>query len=390
MKLHLPKSLLLTLLSALTLATPLAVTLGTTTMAVGEWGNDGPSGAQSCVYYVDDIETLVDATSGDRASITELYLAQAVDGKTPSGSKPALIEKLLLKSGDTMTVKTHPWNDGSVNFSLLTIENITIGDGTGNAKFNVNENQGVLINNVNGSITGEINGTLTFEGTEENELNIAYSGVDAFTGSGVLVIGDHATVTVDRGDGGNSAAAIQSNIKILGGGTMNVTKMDAMGWGADGTYAALITLEGNESKDATLTIAGDQTMGSEFNLNGHAIINGTGAITPVKKNGIIISASGTSNTIAAGLLTRDSITLNVAEESELTVSGLVSLSTNIGHKGNDNYETSSIIKKGAGTVYFTNDKNVFGNKYYNVYSTAWCSGTYKRVSIYKRCYYNGN
>ena len=158
MKLHLPKSL-----RSLLLATFAVVAFSSSSAWAGNWGNNGAQGTANSVYYVSATETKVDATADKQANITELYLAQAVDGNNANGSKAATIEELLLKAGDTLTVETHPWKtDGSVNFSLLTIEEMTIGDGSGSASFNIDANQGVQINSIDGSISSLTNaGTLT-------------------------------------------------------------------------------------------------------------------------------------------------------------------------------------------------------------------------------------
>ena len=270
MKLHLPKSLR----SALLATFASVVAFSSSSAWAGNWGNNGAQGTANSVYYVSATETKVDATAGNQANITELYLAQAVDGEQANGSKAATIEELLLKAGDTLTVETHPWKSGgSVNFSLLTIENITIGGASesDSAVLKVNANQGVLVDSVTGTLAGVTNdGALTL-GSLEISGDISNSGTLKIAG----------TLT---GSG-----------NITGAGSVKIDTVSCMGAfrGMVYTYA-----DGSVATSDACFVKGSQTfqvLEEGVSYDGDVYINDSQTATKIGENGYVTVDFGDSS-----------------------------------------------------------------------------------------------
>ena len=236
----------------------------------GNWGNNGADGTENSVYYVSATETKVDTTVGNQANITELYLAQAVDGDGATGSKAATIAELVLKNGDTLTVETHPWKEGNVNFSLLIIEEMTIGDGSGSASFNIDANQGVQIISIDGSISSLTNaGTLTLASAEL---------AGSITNNGVLNIAGTLT-----GSGEIKGAGVVQ-IDTFAGGSFN---------GMAYTYA-----DGSAATSDAGFVKGVQTfqvLGEGLSYAGDVYINGSQTPTTIGENGYVTVDFGDSN-----------------------------------------------------------------------------------------------
>ena len=149
------------------------------------------------------------------------------------------------------------------------------------------------------------------------------------------------------------------SVKINGGGILNLAE-NSLGWGTNGggEVSPTLTLAGtNETTLAKVTLNGNQTAQTTFNMNGHALIESSGDSILIDTMSTVVNVSGSNNEIAVQLRDRGGITYDVANDSALTLSGKI-----LAHPGSAYSGTAGTIKKGGGEVIFTAAGSVFSGK----------------------------
>ena len=194
------------------------------------------------------------------------------------------------------------------------------------------------------SITG--GNALTVKGSATgSSLNLGSDSMNrTLTVQDTLVISSH---------GGNATGFNTGATNIKAGGTLRLTGGDAMGWGD--SAAGKITLLGEDGNLATLELADRNTLKTDLEMQGNALIKAVNAddhsTAMLDPYGGSLTVSGKNNVITCGLRQRSAYTITVAEDSELTFDGTVL--TNTGTDG-------TITKDGEGSINF---KGVTGNMY---------------------------
>lgn len=180
-----------------------------------------------------------------------------------------------------------------------------------------------------------------------NSGSITFTANKRLTGAGTMEIASGSTVNVGSSTN-NGSAQVQTNVKINGGATLNLTGADALGWG--GTATKKITLLGSGAEEgqlAKLTAVGTQTMKTSLDLQGNTKVSG-GAFEFFDGS---ITASGKNNVISSAIYSRNNGTITVTgADDELEVSG------NFANR--DNY-AALITKSGLGTLTISGATNMF-------------------------------
>ena len=327
MKLHLPKSLLLSLLSALTLSAPLAVTLGSTA-----WG--GSWNASTTEEY--------NFTGTDDA--TELNTEGHVgsNGTFVKANAPNLNITLtkITQVSDTKLTITGTWNNSANSFNVLTVEELSMGDGSGSGALTIADDFGatlttqrIKIEKISGEVTNLI--------------------VDTY---GVLQLGAESganTFTIKEG-------TIESGGELhLIGGTYNITGLSNSG--------TVVMNEG--SADVVLNNLVDKTSG-KYNPSvisntstGNLVIKNTGNKT---LNGDITIANGGTVTLRGGTFgTSDAGLSNTIKTEADTFLGFEDISVNIGGSANNNQmlDADIIVGNGATLTMTVGDRYHYANKH---------------------------
>ncbi len=158
-----------------------------------------------------------------------------------------------------------------------------------------------------------------------------------------------ATVTAGE-DGGNGFVSASTDVYINADGVLRLTLKDSLGW--DTTATKSITLKGTDGHKAVMELAARQTQTTDITMAGNAEIKY--AASPVfddtsddrpalaSWNGDF-SVSGTNNTISANLDIRKSMTIQIAENSSLEITGKIT---------NGPGFSDSLTISGAGSVSF--------------------------------------
>lgn len=164
-----------------------------------------------------------------------------------------------------------------------------------------------------------------------------------------VVIGDGGIVTVAGENGGS--AFIRGTVDVEAGGKLVLNGKDSMGWNDNSIKT--INMEGSADKLATVELHGKQTLKTNVNLNGNAIMTNAdnGALEFFGGN---ISASGTNNAIEGNLQARSAGSITVAEGGTLTVTG--NLTCDTGQYPNP----GAITKMGAGELILAGTNNAYG------------------------------
>ncbi len=190
MKLHLPKQLFTALITAITLATP-------------AWAGWGVKDSGVYYYLEDGHDILVQKESN--------VTAGTVLGIAPGGvNHVGTIEQFIIDTGDTLKVVHNPWPNPSRDFQSLTLNGITIlppdeSSEYGQASFQVDANNTVIVGTVNGTLTSIVNaGTLTLGmgklqlgGNVTNTGTLHIAGIMTGVGENVQIIGGNVNIVVD-------------------------------------------------------------------------------------------------------------------------------------------------------------------------------------------------
>lgn len=234
----------------------------------------------------------------------------------------------LIKSGTgTLTLSGANTYSGGTTISGGVLE-ITSTSALGSSTTSIADKASLLINTGN-------SGSITFTANKR------------LTGAGTMEIASGSTVNVGSSTN-NGSAQVQTNVKINGGATLNLTGADALGWG--GTATKKITLLGSGAEEgqlAKLTAVGTQTMKTSLDLQGNTKVSG-GAFEFFDGS---ITASGKNNVISSAIYSRNNGTITVTgADDELEVSG------NFANR--DNY-AALITKSGLGTLTISGATNMF-------------------------------
>ena len=272
MKLHLPKSLLLSLLSALTLAAPLAVTLGSTAWA--GWGRIDENGStvDNNTYYLDSVTT--SSVSSVGLSDTNLFIRT----NNVADYKTATVTTLELGEGQTMNIDGS-WDDPSMEFECLTLENIQVAAGV--SELHVSADNAVMLNSVSGagtlnlSVDGEVSFGPNFNGSLGTVTNN-----NSNNKSGIINIASDF-------DGTTNGAISNSGIVVLQQGSTDVVLNKLVGRDAgkynpsviSNTSTGNLVIEntGNKTLNGGITIANGGTVtlrGGTFGTSSAAITLG--------------------------------------------------------------------------------------------------------------------
>lgn len=191
--------------------------------------------------------------------------------------------------------------------------------------------------------------TLTFAAGSTLDISNASRSFTATNLAQNVVIGDGGIVTVAGENWG--AAHIRGIVDVEAGGKLVLNGHDSMGWSNDSIKT--INMAGSADKLATVELHGKQTLKTNVNLNGNAIMTnaGDGALEFFGGN---ISASGTNNTIEGNLQARSAGSITVAEGGTLTVTGNLTCDTS------QYPNPGTIIKAGTGELILAGTNNAYG------------------------------
>ena len=238
-------------------------------------------------------------------------------------------------------------------------------------------------------VTGEEGGNYYFTAGDVTDTTKFYVKTDAVTLEGVTGTGvfqvDHAgaTVTVQdatyRVTSGNMNVNIVINDKgvletthsgvsgfitgaltINAGGIMRIVgEHDAFGWGSKNQCVASLTMKGEQGNLARLELnqstGNSATMVTDVNMQGYSTITSTkqGGSKGFNTFGCNITASGVQNNIDVLDVRRNGVTIDVADEGDLTIGKLTI-------NGSDHSASSVVVKQGEGTLRFTGETKAEG------------------------------
>ncbi len=252
---------------------------------------------------------------------------------------------------DNVTFGTHAEGVGStVTISeAVTASTITVND---QYVFNLAENS-IL----RGDITVNKDAGLALKGSGRFEGALSGSGVLSFDGVDGLISGEanaiavseltitDATVATERfqSNGGTSIIKAETLVNIGKGGTLQLNGHDMLGWG-ENSPAKIVLQSDDAEKLAVFDIqdSGSLTLKTALELNGNALVKGSSFNT----FGTSIAVTGTNNEIASEFQARNNVTITVAKDGELLISGLIKDGTSGDH---------NITKSGDGLLKITGD-----------------------------------
>ena len=237
-------------------------------------------------------------------------------------------------------------------------DTVTISTLTGTGDLTVGENANVTVSAIS-SYTGELRmdgGTLTVgSAITRDTLTIANGTLNLGNSKhtiGKLTIDDGGVVTTTHSAGD---PCVTGDIEINAGGTFKVIgQHDAFGYN---TVTKSITMRGAEDNLATLEL--NQTTGNSATMGTHIVMNGYSTITSSKEGGsagfntytgISIAAEGVQNNIDVLDMRRNGVTIDVAEDGELTVQKVT--------LNNDNGTGTVLVKASDGTLFLTGETNL--------------------------------
>lgn len=281
----------------------------------------------------------------------------------------ATIGELIVNNNSTLHIATTGW--GPRHFRDLTIDKLTVDGDNGTVAIDVIASEKATIAQVVGTVSAITNaGTLTI-GSEGSAISISgtinntgtlklrgdytFDSAGEIEGSGTVEVMNGSVVTLSHG---GATSAVKNNIKVHGGGVLNLSVGDTLGWGGENQGPALLTLAGTGETDAQraiVNITGKQTQATSIDLQGHAHMKGG----EIQLFGCNISASGTDNIITSTIQSSvNACEINVAADGTLEFQG------NITRNGNNYNNNGRLTKTGEGTVTFSGADSHF----YNVYT----------------------
>ena len=238
-------------------------------------------------------------------------------------------------------------------------------------------------------VTGEEGGNYYFTAGDVTDttkfyVKAATATLEGVTGTGTFQV-DHAgaTVTVQDATYRVTSGNMNVNIVVNDGGVLETThsgvsgfitgaltinaggimrivgEHDAFGWGSKNQCVASLTMKGEKGKLATLELnqstGNSATMVTDINMLGYSTITSTkqGGSAGFNTFGCNIAASGVQNNIDVLDVRRNGVTIDVANEGELTVKKLTI-------NGSDHSASSVVVKQGEGTLHFTGETKAEG------------------------------
>lgn len=206
-----------------------------------------------------------------------------------------------------------------------------------------------------GDITVNKDAGLALKGSGRFEGVLSGSGVLSFDGVDGLISGEanaiavseltitDATVATEHFQSNSGTSIIKAGtlVNIGKGGTLQLNGHDMLGWG-DNSPAKIVLQSDDAEKLAVFDIqdSGSLTLKTALELKGNALVKGSSFNT----YGTSIAVTGTNNEIASEFQARTDVTITVAADGELLVSG----SIKNGNGGNHN-----ITKSGDGILKIT-------------------------------------
>ena len=170
-----------------------------------------------------------------------------------------------------------------------------------------------------------------------------------------VIIGDGGVVKVS-GCGDWGEAYIRGTVDVLAGGKLKLDGKDSAGWSEDNSIKT-INMEGSSAKQATVELIAKQTLMTNINMKGNALMSngGEGAL---EFFGGKITAEGKNNEIAGNIMARgaknngDSY-IEVKSNGELKITGDLTCNT-------EHYQKpGSIYKQGEGMLVLTGNNTVY-------------------------------
>lgn len=248
---------------------------------------------------------------------------------------------------DNVTFGTHAEGVGStVTISEeVTAPTITVND---QYVFNLAENsilRGDITVNKDAGLA--LKGSGRFLGVLSGSGVLSFDGVDGLISSEAnaiavseLTITD-ATVATERfqSNGGTSIIKAETLVNIGKGGTLQLNGHDMLGWG--GNSPEKIVLQSDDAEKLAVFDIQDSsslTLKTALELNGNALVKGSSFNT----YGTSIAVTGTNNEIASEFQARHNVTITVAKDGELLISGLI--------KNGNNDGEHNITKSGDGLL----------------------------------------
>ncbi len=320
------------------------------TTAWGGWASDG--NCDGYIYYYDQdkgngatIETLTLPTADNKVftgnfadtqasdCYSKIYITAGYGGETKPTDytgQTTTIGKIVMADGVLLSIAANPWQGTWKKYTLLTIDNLYIGDGTGTGKFAVtNAADNVVIESISGKLGGlDVSGKLTLgEGLNEaknNKVTFVVGGENATSvaASGELVVASNATLQF-------------ADYDSIAHGTANQTiTLDGGIWEANGSRQSL-------GENFTINLINgtiQNTTGRDGGANGSKY-----GVVDIAKSGAKIVASGTSSITGGIRLRGHNLTIEVAEGGTLGVDSFF-------RQGST---TGGIVKQGDGTLKIT-------------------------------------
>ncbi len=152
------------------------------------------------------------------------------------------------------------------------------------------------------------------------------------------IIVEAGTLIFAYGDEGTGVAT--NSIEVLGGAKVVLNVQDSLGYNDGATKT--VTLDGDETADATLEINEHQTGTTNILMKGDTRLSGSGYLDGFDGT---ITATGTDNIISATLKTRKGLNLAVTDEADvLTITGTVE------HTSVQGFDNNDLIKTGNGKL----------------------------------------
>ncbi len=242
--------------------------------------------------------------------------------------------------GDTVTGTTYYVTNANVTVGAAGTEGATAYDVASGRTLTINSSaaDGVALNLQSGSTVSISNASREFTAS-----SIAHN----------VEIGDGGVVTVsgysDWGD-----AYIRGQVDVNAGGTLKLNGGDSSGWGQ---HMSAINLLGTADKLATVELKSRQTLMTDINMKGNALMSniGDGAL---EFFGGKITAEGTNNVIAGNLMARGANNngnsyIEVKANGELKITGDLTCNT-------ERYkDPGSIYKQGTGKLVLAGSNTVY-------------------------------
>ena len=297
--------------------------------------------------YTFDTADAMKYTLREEGSVTWTDEAKEQGFKKTYGSSYYIIKGATAGTGFQATTTT----GATVSEESAGTYYFTAGDVTDTTKFYV-KTDAVTLEGVNGTGTFQVDKAGATVTVQDATYRVTTGNMNLN-----IVINDQGVLeTTHSGDCG----FITGSLTINAGGIMRIVgQHDAFGWGSKNQCVASLTMKGEEGKLATLelnqTTNYSATMVTDVNMQGYSTITSTkqGGSAGFNTFGCNITASGVQNNIDVLDVRRSGVTIDVAEDGELTVGKLTI-------NGSDHSASSVVVKQGEGTLYYTGETRAMG------------------------------